>query len=779
MINVLHIIGSLPLGGAENLLLTLARNTDRTKLSLIFCCLNSGGYIADSLRDEGVKVICLGGYRFRHFHKKMLDLAQLIKSEKIDIVHTHLIEANLWGRIGAFIARTSIVCKSEHAILPELWIRPTFKQRIYRFTDRVLDYFTDMIVYVSEYQRNVLTNGKHDMSKHLIISNAVDKKRFTLSMSKPDLRNQYGFDSSNIIIGTVGRLVRDKGHEYLFKALKQVNDAKIATQLLIIGDGPEENRLKNLARELGINVLFLSKRHDIAELMRCMDIYIQPTLRESFGIAIAEAMYSSLPVIASDVCGIPEIIQNGITGILVEQKNPAGIADAILDLVKNPAKADELARRGRESIVAKYTGGIYAEKVGRLYETVMERKHTTIQKRSKSIAYILGSFPGGVEPFIINEIKGLQKENVDIVVFPIRRQVVSGRDTNTDGIEAIYADPTFSPKIIAAHFYYFFRKPTVYFKVLLINKVYGNKKTFWVGVYYARVIKKMGIRHIHAHFAWNAADCARVINKLTAVHFSITAHQSDIHRCPQRLGEKLNESKFVLTCTKGNKEFLASKYGDRVGSKTYAIYHGIDLSQFSPGIKNMAKDIDILSIGNLIKCKGFEYLIKACAEINNHNMFRKCVIVGKGEEKANLEVLIQQLGLSDKIEIKGLVSHSELSVLYERARLFILPTTIIDGAPHGIPNVLAEAMAMGMPVIATNVPHIPELIENTKNGLLIADKDPRSIVGAIKELLSNDDLMSQLGNEARASIIRDFDAKKHVQKIATLFFNEVQSWDDE
>jgi glycosyltransferase involved in cell wall biosynthesis len=312
----------------------------------------------------------------------MLDLAQLIKSEKIDIVHTHLIEANLWGRICAFIARTSIVCKSEHAILPELWIRPTFKQRIYRFTDKVLDYFTDMIVYVSEYQRNVFTNGKHDMSKHLIISNAVDQKRFTLSMSKPDLRNQYGFDRSNIIIGTVGRLVRDKGHEYLFEALKQIDSTKITTQLLIVGDGPEENRLKNLARELGINVLFLLKRHDIAELMRCMNIYVQPTLRESFGIAIAEAMYSGLPVIASDVGGIPEIIQNGSNGILVEPKNPTAIADAILELIKNPAKAAELARKGRDSVIVKYTGKIYAEKVGRIYEQLMERKNGDISTMS-------------------------------------------------------------------------------------------------------------------------------------------------------------------------------------------------------------------------------------------------------------------------------------------------------------------------------------------------------------------------------------------------------------
>ena len=112
----------------------------------------------------------------------------------------------------------------------------------------------------------------------------------------------------------------------------------------------------------------------------------------------------------------------------------------------------------------------------------------------KTIACILGSFPGGNPPFIINEIAGLQKEGIDIVVFPIHKRVLSGRDANTDGIKAIYADPIFSPKIIATHCYYFFRKPVIYCKLFLSNKGFGGKKIFWEGIYYARVIKKMGIR---------------------------------------------------------------------------------------------------------------------------------------------------------------------------------------------------------------------------------------------------------------------------------------------
>ncbi|MFA5197615.1 MAG: glycosyltransferase family 4 protein [Patescibacteria group bacterium] len=387
----------------------------------------------------------------------------------------------------------------------------------------------------------------------------------------------------------------------------------------------------------------------------------------------------------------------------------------------------------------------------------------------KKIAYILGSFPGGTPPFIINEIKGVQKEGIEIIVCPIHKRDISGRDANINGIKTLYADPIFSPKIMMAHFYYLFRKPIIYFKLLLRNKVFGGKKIFWEGVYYARAMEKMGMRHIHAHFAWSAADCARIINKLTDIPFSLTAHQSDIHRFPERLSEKLEDAKFILTCTRGNKEYLAKKYGEKIGGKISVIYHGIDLSQFSPDIRKKEKDIDILSIGSLIKCKGFEYLIEACAQIKDRGLFRKCIIVGEGEDKDSLEALIWRLGLSDKMEIKGPVSHSEVTALYERAKSFILPITIIDGAPHGVPNVLAEAMAMGLPVITTHVPHIPELIENNKNGLLVVDKNLRELADAIGEILSNENLRSRLGEEARTKIISDFDGKIFTRRIADLF----------
>ncbi len=387
----------------------------------------------------------------------------------------------------------------------------------------------------------------------------------------------------------------------------------------------------------------------------------------------------------------------------------------------------------------------------------------------KTIACILGSFPGGNPPFIINEIAGLQKEGIDIVVFPIHKRVLSGRDANTDGIKAIYADPIFSPKIIATHCYYFFRKPVIYCKLFLSNKGFGGKKIFWEGIYYARVIKKMGIRHIHAHFAWNAADCARLINRLTNIPFSVSVHANDIYCVTEKLEEKLTEAKFITTCVKNNKTYIGEKFGQLIEQKIHVIYHGVDIERFTPRV--MAKqDIDILSIANLVEKKGHHYLIEACGLLKNEGVRFKCSIIGEGPQKNELLIMIKERGLVEYVQILNEYRHEELLSVYANSKIFVLPSIITDrGDRDGIPNVLAEAMAMRLPVISSKLPNIVELIGDGISGILVPEKNPFKLADAIGEILSNEDLRVRLGEEARKKIISDFDAKKYIKIIASMF----------
>jgi len=278
-----------------------------------------------------------------------------------------------------------------------------------------------------------------------------------------------------------------------------------------------------------------------------------------------------------------------------------------------------------------------------------------------------------------------------------------------------------------------------------------------------------GIEKMHSHFVWSAADLARAVSKLTGIPYSVTAHQSDIHRSPDRLEEKLRDANAVLTCTRGNAEFLTQKYPESVNGKIENVYHGVDLNQFTRSASSKEKDIDIISVGNLIKVKGFIYLIQALATLAKRGLRPICTIVGDGPEKTLLLAVIEKAGLHGTVTIIGVMSQSKLAELYSRAKMLVLPCVVINGAPHGIPNVLAEAMAMGLPVVSTNVPHIPELIENGKDGILVRDKDSEALADAIEELLNDGNRCTAIGRLARKKIERKFNSHELIQKIADIF----------
>jgi glycosyltransferase involved in cell wall biosynthesis len=388
----------------------------------------------------------------------------------------------------------------------------------------------------------------------------------------------------------------------------------------------------------------------------------------------------------------------------------------------------------------------------------------------KRITYVLGSFPSEIESFVFNELKELTKLGFNITVFSVYGKPLHN-DDNLEWISrTIYAEPLYSIKIVFSHLYFIFTKPKTYYSVLMKYQSFRGKKVFLKSVYFARQVIKRNIKHIHAHFAWAATDAARLICKLTGITYSLTAHQSDINRhADDNLYEKIKEAKFIFTCTKGNKEYLGDKFGKDIYNKTTAIYHGVNTDKFKPDVKSESTEIDVLSIGSLIKVKGFDYLIKACGSLRSRGFYLKCLIVGKGAEKEYLEELIMRLDLQDTVEIRDSVPYDMVNEFYKNAKVFVLPAAVIDGAPHGVPNVLVEAMAMGLPVISTNVPDIPELIENGMDGILVREKDAEALADAIENLVKCNDKRISLGKMGREKIQKDFDIREHIHGIADIF----------
>jgi glycosyltransferase involved in cell wall biosynthesis len=385
------------------------------------------------------------------------------------------------------------------------------------------------------------------------------------------------------------------------------------------------------------------------------------------------------------------------------------------------------------------------------------------------LAYLLGSYPGKVEAFVRNEMKEIIRQGFIIYVCPIHYISMDNKNEDRQMPGAIYEGPPSLSSILFAHLFFMFCNPSAYFECLFKYKIYGGKRAFLKSAYFAWKIKRLGIKHIHAHFAWTATDSARMISRLINIPFSFSAHAADIYYIPDRFEEKLREAKFVITCVQNNKTYISKTFGQALGQKVEVVYHGVNVEKFKPP-RIIDKSIDVLSIANLVEKKGHRYLIEACSILKQEGIVVKCVILGEGPEKERLSRMIKEFGLERSVEFKNRCSQNEMPSIYADSKIFVLASIITDsGDRDGIPNVLAEAMAMGLPVISTDLPNITELIKNGETGLLVTDSAPGKLAQAIEKLLGDQELRNKLGTNARAKIVSDFDAKKHAQKIANLF----------
>lgn len=372
-INVLHIIGSLPIGGAEMLLLTLAANINPQRINMIVCCLYDEGSLAEEIRKYGIKVICLKVSRFRYVYRKIFNLIKIIKTEKVDIVHTHMQYADFMGRLIARLCNVPIICKTRH------FYRGSSKKGYpeyatwYLRLNVLLDYFTDMVIYVSNSQMNLFKKRERN---RCVIPNAMYEKRIRLLPdARQTARNALRIADDEILIGSLANLHKTKGQEYLLRAVYEMRKFKndIKVKLVLMGDGDSENDLRLLAEQLQIssNVIFAGQVSDVSNMLQALDILVHPSILEAFSIAVIEAMYCGVPVVVTNVGANPEFIIHRDNGFLVEPCDSAGIAKAVLELIENPSLAEKIAQNGREIVLSKYTGRIYAENIMRLYENMM------------------------------------------------------------------------------------------------------------------------------------------------------------------------------------------------------------------------------------------------------------------------------------------------------------------------------------------------------------------------------------------------------------------------
>jgi glycosyltransferase involved in cell wall biosynthesis len=350
--NILQIIDTLKLAGAERIVTDLAINLDKDKYNVIICCLRKeGGPLVKELRKKGIKVIILDkklGMDFSIIRK----IRKIIKEEKIDLVHTHLFTANLWGRLAAILMNKTIIV-TEHNT--DYW-----KNWLHKFIDKFLEKFTNKIITVSDGVSSFYQEYENiPRNKIKTIYNGIDLRKFS---------NSKHFSKKARIIGMIARLNEQKNYRNFLNAAYIINKQDTNINFLIVGEGPLKEDLEKYAQRLGKNIKFLGQRKDIPEIIKGIDIFVLSSDYEGLPLTILEAMAASKSVVATNVGGIPEAVEDGKTGILVPPKNPDALANAIMKLLKNPRLRKQMGEAGRKRAEKYFT----MEKMVKKYEDVYD-----------------------------------------------------------------------------------------------------------------------------------------------------------------------------------------------------------------------------------------------------------------------------------------------------------------------------------------------------------------------------------------------------------------------
>jgi glycosyltransferase involved in cell wall biosynthesis len=304
-----------------------------------------------------------------------------------------------------------------------------------------------------------------------------------------------------------------------------------------------------------------------------------------------------------------------------------------------------------------------------------------------------------------------------------------------------------------------------------------------------RQLKSAGqpIDHLHAHFAHDPTLIALLVHKLTGISYSFTAHARDLFQIPQpALTERIASASAVITCCAANLDYLNESAAAPDRGKIRLIHHGVDLRGFQPaggwGMEDRGWDHSdpqplspnlhplILSVGRLVEKKGFPDLLLALGQLKRRGRSFRCAIYGEGPLYAELAAMIERLDLHDDVILPGAVAQRDLIPVFQRADIFALaPFVTEDGDRDGVPNVLVEAMACGLPVVSTAVSGIPELVAHDRNGLLVTPHDPEALAEALAVLIDDPERRAQLGAEARRTVVEHFDLRAAARELVALF----------
>ncbi|RKY36127.1 MAG: hypothetical protein DRP78_04420 [Candidatus Omnitrophota bacterium] len=367
-IKILYIIRSLTLSGAEIAAVNLALNLNQERYEVAVCAFESGTLI-DALKKNSIPVF-IYKRRMRYDLLLLWKIIVLLKQLKVDIVHSYAFQTHCYAFPAVKITGTRFFIMSEHGNIENQLGK---KRRCY--LNKLFMSFADAIITVSNsYKRQLVKLLAAPAGKITVVYNGVDLEHFSVQNNNSQLKNCLGISRDEHIVINISNLLAVKNHSSFLHAAANVLKQMPNVKFLLVGSGPLRNVLEKEADGLEIskNILFMGWRSDIIELLNISDLMAMSSSYETFCISAAEAMAAEKPVVLTNVGGVGELVENGITGILVTLNDSKEMAKQILRLLKNKKLAAQMGRAGRKRIKDNFSLKVMVKNTTQIYQQLIK-----------------------------------------------------------------------------------------------------------------------------------------------------------------------------------------------------------------------------------------------------------------------------------------------------------------------------------------------------------------------------------------------------------------------
>ena len=371
-IRILYVIDALEFGGGERGFSQLSTGLNKKRFKT-YLASHPDSKLEQMAKRDNIPFIPIDMDRKVNF-KTIAQLLSSINQNRIHIVHSMGARADFFARMAVRkLPKTSLVCTV--AMPVEGFDIGFIRKIVYKIADRFSSRYVTQFIAVSKAIKEQLVRKRNIHSGRItVVYNGVELDQYNQNMNASEkTRHSLGITDDYPIIGTIGRLVYQKGYSHFLQAAKQVYEKKKYVRFVIVGHGPEEDNLKNMAKSLGISHVcsFAGLRRDIPELLSAFDVFVLSSVLEGLPRIVIEAMAMGRPIVATDIDGVSEELEDGKTGLLVPPKDAGALAKSIIDLLVDKAKSFQMGINARKTAEEKFGVDIMLKKVEKVYEGLL------------------------------------------------------------------------------------------------------------------------------------------------------------------------------------------------------------------------------------------------------------------------------------------------------------------------------------------------------------------------------------------------------------------------